>query len=118
MIQLAKEKIHFTSKQEQPDYRRTKILRKLASCSHPENQVIYKDVKWPKMFEQEQKHLFNYLPKELLKRVEHFGSTFVPGLAIKPIIDIMVEVSSLEETRQKIVPILEAQGYDYFFATI
>jgi GrpB-like predicted nucleotidyltransferase (UPF0157 family) len=70
---------------------------------------------WPEMFEQEKKHLLRCLPNGLIKRIEHFGSTAVPNLAAKPIIDILVEVTSLEETKQKIVPILESQGYDYFW---
>jgi GrpB-like predicted nucleotidyltransferase (UPF0157 family) len=33
----------------------------------------------------------------------------------KPIIDMLVEVSSLEETKKVVVPILTAQGYEYFW---
>ncbi|MEO8436806.1 MAG: GrpB family protein [Pyrinomonadaceae bacterium] len=70
---------------------------------------------WPQMFEEEKVHLLDCLPDELIGRIEHFGSTAVPHLAAKPIIDMLVEVTSLEETRERIVPILEAQGYDYFW---
>ena len=70
---------------------------------------------WPQMFEQEKEHLLSCLPNELIKRIEHFGSTAVPNLSAKPIIDMLVEVTSLEETKQKIVPVLESQGYDYFW---
>lgn len=70
---------------------------------------------WPRMFGEERDHLLNCLPRGLIKRIEHFGSTAVPKLAAKPIIDMLVEVSSLEETRDRIVPVLEAQGYDYFW---
>jgi GrpB-like predicted nucleotidyltransferase (UPF0157 family) len=70
---------------------------------------------WSRLFEEEKQHLLSCLPKELIKRIEHFGSTAVPNLAAKPIIDILVEVTSLEETRKKIAPILESQGYDYFW---
>lgn len=55
------------------------------------------------------------LPKGLVGRIEHFGSTAVPGLAAKPIIDMLVEVADLEATRARIVPVLEAQGYEYFW---
>jgi len=34
---------------------------------------------------------------------EHFGSTAVPNLAAKPIIDMLVAVTSLQETKEKIV---------------
>ncbi|MGD1044084.1 MAG: GNAT family N-acetyltransferase [Bacteroidota bacterium] len=70
---------------------------------------------WPRMFEEEKKHLFDCLPREIIKRIEHFGSTAIPNLSAKPIIDILVEVPSLEETKKVVVPILIAQGYDYFW---
>jgi GrpB-like predicted nucleotidyltransferase (UPF0157 family) len=77
--------------------------------------VVPYDPSWPEMFEQERLHLLSCLPDDLIKRIEHFGSTAVPGLSAKPIVDILVEVASLDETKQRIVPILEAQGYDYFW---
>jgi GrpB-like predicted nucleotidyltransferase (UPF0157 family) len=70
---------------------------------------------WPEMFEQEKQHLLACLPPGLLGRIEHFGSTAVPGLAAKPIVDMLVEVVSLEQAQSVIAPILESQGYDYFW---
>ena len=67
------------------------------------------------MFEEERDYLLSCLPNDLIKRIEHFGSTAVPGLAAKPIVDVLVEVADLEETRERIAPLLEAQGYDYFW---
>ncbi len=77
--------------------------------------VVSYDKNWPLMFQQERQHLLFCLPKPPVKRIEHFGSTSVPGLAAKPIIDMLVEVTSLDETRRKVAPILEKQGYDYFW---
>jgi Uncharacterized conserved protein len=70
---------------------------------------------WPRMFELEKNHLFSCLPHDLVRRIEHFGSTAVPNLSSKPIIDMLVEVTSLEETKKSIVPILTFQGYEYFW---
>jgi GrpB-like predicted nucleotidyltransferase (UPF0157 family) len=70
---------------------------------------------WLKMFKEEKNFLRKRLPRDLIKRIEHFGSTSVPGLSSKPIIDILVEVKSLEETKKQIVPILEDEGYEYFW---
>jgi GrpB-like predicted nucleotidyltransferase (UPF0157 family) len=70
---------------------------------------------WPRMFKEEKSHLLNCLPKGLITRIEHFGSTSIPNLAAKPIIDILIEVTSLEATKKGIVPVLEAQGYEYFW---
>ncbi len=65
------------------------------------------DPRWPESFRQEKEHLQSCLPKDLVRRIEHFGSTAVPGLAAKPIVDMLVEVSDLEATRDRIAPVLE-----------
>ena len=73
------------------------------------------DARWPELFERERAHLRDALPALLVRRIEHFGSTAVPGLAAKAVIDMLVEVADLEATRRHVVPILEAKGYDYFW---
>ena len=88
---------------------------KIARVVKEEVAVVPYDPRWPAMFAEERRHLLSCLPHDLVGRIEHFGSTAVPGLAAKPIVDILVEVTSLDATRQRIVPILEAQGYDYFW---
>lgn len=77
--------------------------------------VVPYDTAWPERFRREQAHLLSCLPNEIIRRIEHFGSTAVPGLAAKPIVDLLVEVTDLEETKRRIVPVLEGQGYDYFW---
>lgn len=77
--------------------------------------IVPYDPKWPRFFVEEKEHLLACLPQDIIGRIEHFGSTAVPGLAAKPIIDMLVEVRSLEETKQEIVPILVVQGYEYFW---
>ncbi len=39
----------------------------------------------------------------------------MPGLSAKPIVDMLVEVTNLEATTVRIAPVLESQGYDYFW---
>ena len=73
------------------------------------------DLAWPELFRQEKEHLLSCLPKDLIRRIEHFGSTAVPGLAAKPIVDMLVEVTDLQATRDRIAPVLGTQGYDYFW---
>jgi GrpB-like predicted nucleotidyltransferase (UPF0157 family) len=73
------------------------------------------DPDWIRLFEQESAHLRSCLPADLIRRIAHFGSTAVPGLAAKPIVDMLVEVTDLERTRKEVVPLLEAQGYDYLW---
>jgi GrpB-like predicted nucleotidyltransferase (UPF0157 family) len=73
------------------------------------------DPRWPGLFRREAEHLRSCIPAALIRRIEHFGSTAVPGLAAKPIVDMLVEVSSLRAARTEIAPILQSQGYDYFW---
>jgi GrpB-like predicted nucleotidyltransferase (UPF0157 family) len=72
------------------------------------------DSRWPQLFAEERSRLVALFPS-LIRRTEHFGSTAVPGLSAKPIVDMLVEVTSLDETKGRIVPVLEAEGYDYLW---
>lgn len=78
-------------------------------------EIVPWDPAWPEAFRREKEHLESCLPADLVGRIEHFGSTAVPGLAAKPVVDMLVEVRDLEATRARIVPILTSQGYDYFW---
>lgn len=91
------------------------LEQKIARVVKEHVAVVPYDPAWPTMFARERDHLRQCLPADLLGRIEHFGSTAVPGLAAKPIVDMLVEVTDLEETRRRIAPVLEAQGYDYFW---
>lgn len=64
---------------------------------------------WPSLFLTERKFLKAKLGK-LPIRISHVGSTAVPGLCAKPILDIMLEVLSLEKV-EKAVSRLESCGY-------
>jgi GrpB-like predicted nucleotidyltransferase (UPF0157 family) len=52
------------------------------------------DPSWPALFEEEARRLRAAFGSAAL-HVEHVGSTSVPGLAAKPVIDIQVSVASL-----------------------
>ena len=67
--------------------------------------VVPYDPQWTEMFQEERAHLLSCLPVKIVQRIEHFGSTAVRGIAAKPIIDMLVQVSSLDETQEKIPPI-------------
>ena len=88
---------------------------KIKRVTQEEFNIVPYNFNWPKMFEEEKYYLLSCLPSSLIKRIEHFGSTSIPDMVAKPIIDILVEVTSLDDTKQRIVPILESQGYDYFW---
>ncbi len=91
------------------------LEQKVARVVKEDVAVVPYDPRWPERFAEEKRHLLACLPADLIRRIEHFGSTAVPGLAAKPIVDMLVEVTSLDQTRERIAPVLEAQGYDYFW---
>jgi GrpB-like predicted nucleotidyltransferase (UPF0157 family) len=92
-----------------------KLKKRIAELVKEEISIVPYDKGWIKMFNDEAGYLKEILPSEIVKRIEHFGSTAVKGLSAKPIIDILVEVSSSEETKKLIVPLLEAKGYEQFW---
>ena len=57
-------------------------------------EIVDYDHSWPVLFEKERKLLQNILG-DIAKAIHHIGSTSVPGLAAKPIIDILMEVTSV-----------------------
>jgi GrpB-like predicted nucleotidyltransferase (UPF0157 family) len=93
------------------------LKQRIAEAIHEEISIAPYDPAWPKLYETEAALLRSKLPQAVISRIEHFGSTAVRGLAAKPVIDVLVQVSSLQETRAHIVPILEAEGYEYFWRT-
>ena len=67
------------------------------------------DPGWPRLFEREAARIQMALGDKV-RRMEHVGSTSVPGLAAKPIIDIVLAVpDSTDEAAY--VPPMEAAGY-------
>jgi GrpB-like predicted nucleotidyltransferase (UPF0157 family) len=70
------------------------------------------DPNWSVLFEQERVKIQGALGSVALV-IEHMGSTAVPGLAAKPIIDLLVGVPNLEEARLHCVEPIKALGYTY-----
>ena len=66
------------------------------------------DPRWAERFSVERERIAAALGEQALA-VDHIGSTAVPGLAAKPIVDIQVTVARVDETA--LVPPLERAGY-------
>jgi len=68
------------------------------------------DPEWPRLFDREEERIRGALGDRAL-RVEHTGSTSVPGLAAKPIVDVTLVVDDTTD-EASYVPALEAAGYE------
>lgn len=73
--------------------------------------IVEYDPGWPGMFEEEAERIRAALG-DISVRIEHVGSTAVPGLPAKPIIDIQVSVEEMSP-RDPFVTALEAIGYTF-----
>lgn len=70
------------------------------------------DPTWPARFEAERAAIAETIGKWIVGGIHHVGSTAVPGLEAKPIIDILVGVEDLESSRACFDP-LAGLGYLY-----
>lgn len=90
------------------DYLREHTVGELKPLSRPIRLVKYHS-KWPRMFEREAEKIRTALGERAL-RIEHVGSTSVPELPAKPIIDILLVVAESNNEPQYAGD-LEAVGY-------
>jgi GrpB-like predicted nucleotidyltransferase (UPF0157 family) len=72
--------------------------------------VVDYDPQWPKMFEEDKRAIQRALGP-LVHGIEHVGSTSVPGLAAKPIIDVMLGMNV--DDLDRIIEPLRRIGYEY-----
>jgi GrpB-like predicted nucleotidyltransferase (UPF0157 family) len=76
--------------------------------------IVEYDLRWPALFDEEAARIRAAVSGDLIERIEHIGSTAVPGLPAKPIIDILIGVESVDEAREQAVPVLESLGYSFW----
>jgi GrpB-like predicted nucleotidyltransferase (UPF0157 family) len=82
------------------------------SSSEASVEIVPYDPSWPRRFEEEANTLRRAIAAWLVGPVEHVGSTAIPGLAAKPVIDIMAGVETLDASRPAIAALADL-GYCY-----
>jgi GrpB-like predicted nucleotidyltransferase (UPF0157 family) len=76
--------------------------------------IVPYDPGWPALSAAEAARLRAVLPVELVVGIEHFGSTAIPGMAAKPVIDILIAVRSLARAKREVVQPVQSLGYVYW----
>lgn len=76
-------------------------------------EIVEYSPQWPQMFALERELLAESLAQWLVGAPEHIGSTAVPGLAAKPVVDIMAPVACLIGS-VAVVAAAERVGYMHF----
>jgi GrpB-like predicted nucleotidyltransferase (UPF0157 family)/RimJ/RimL family protein N-acetyltransferase len=77
-------------------------------------ELVPYDPQWPKMAELEIKKLREILPTDYIIDIQHVGSTAIPGILAKPIIDIQITVDSLAAIKQRAIDALKTCDYVYW----
>ncbi|MDX2205847.1 MAG: GrpB family protein [Hyphomicrobiaceae bacterium] len=72
------------------------------------------DPGWPERFVAERAALEQVLPRDEVLAIEHAGSTAIPGLAAKPILDIFIAVRDIGAARQRLLEPVVSLGYVYW----
>ena|SRR5579872_5938727 len=73
--------------------------------------IVDYDPQWPVRYEEERKRIVAAIG-DFIEYIQHVGSTAVPELAAKPVIDMLVIVPSLTQV-ESCVPPLQNLGYEY-----
>lgn len=73
--------------------------------------IVDYNPEWPRGYEKTAARILGAIGDKVVA-VEHIGSTAVPGLGAKPIIDIMVAVGLISDAHKCIIP-LRSSGFEY-----
>src|SRR3990167_6884497 len=77
-------------------------------------EIVSYNLEWPYQAQIEIDKVRAILPQNSVIDIQHVGSTAIPGLSAKPILDIQIAVRSLDEMKVVAVPALQKMGYEYW----
>lgn len=70
---------------------------------------------WPAKFDEMANWLRSAIAPGIALRVEHYGSTAIPNMPAKPVIDILLEVSSFTEASRNLIPVFNRPECEYWW---
>ena len=76
-----------------------KIKGKVSKTDKRRMEVVSYNLNWKDMYKEESEKIKNVL-SDIIIDIHHIGSTAIPGIKAKPVIDILVEVKDIEEVDQ------------------
>lgn len=87
---------------------------KISNRNKDHVEIVSYNEDWPHQAQIEIDKVRAILPGNCVIDIQHVGSTAIPGLSAKPIIDIQVAARSLDEMKVIAVPALQKIGYEYW----
>ena len=73
------------------------------------------DAAWTQQFAEMAAWLQRHLGADIALNVDHFGSTAIPGMPAKPVVDILVEIPSFREAKRHALPLLDSKTWEYWW---
>jgi len=73
------------------------------------------DPSWPARYDEAAKWLREGLGSDVALRIEHYGSTSIPNMPAKPIVDLLVEIPAPEAGRRRGIPMFNKPGCEYWW---
>ncbi|MDW3194434.1 MAG: GrpB family protein [Cytophagales bacterium] len=69
---------------------------------------------WVRLFDAEKAMILSAVDSNLLGRIEHFGSTSIPGIKAKPYIDILIEIDESMLFNEGLIDQFKPIGYQHW----
>jgi len=85
--------------------------KKIIGLERGKVNLLFYNSKWKELYKREEELLYSSIGNYVLD-IQHIGSTSIPGILAKPIIDIAVGLKSLDLVKKIIKP-LKSIGYQY-----
>ena len=76
--------------------------------------VVPYDPAWPALYEACAAWIRTALGQGFVTRTEHFGSTAIPDMPAKPVLDLLVEVPSVDEARRRALSVLTGPSWEHW----
>ena len=92
-----------------------KAKDKLKELDREHIDIVAYNPEWPAQYTALEKLIKQTVPRQLMQRISHIGSTAVPGLSAKPIIDVQVEVMDLDRIHTEAVHLMEEIGFEFIW---
>ena len=77
--------------------------------------LVEYDPAWPAKFDEMANWLRSAIAPDIALGIEHYGSTAIPNMIAKPVIDILLEVPSFTEARRSLIPVFNKPECEYWW---
>ena len=91
----------------------------IANLRDDRDDVVLSDYNpaWPDGFDKMASYIRDSLGDDIALKVEHFGSTAIPNMVAKPIIDVLIEIPAFDEARQRALSVLNDETWEYWWSS-